>query len=493
MKKNSFITSLLSFTALSISANATLPVVPNQNTDNNIEQNINTAQEETWRDSIKTINDAFQSFGFELFSAVDKSASKNVVFSPFSVQHALCMLMNGAKDNTLAEMKEMMKISDYSLNTINELNRDTRTKIESLTDIRSVLDETKPYNEYNPATRPDTSICTRVANGIWTMKGREFKEEFLNTNKSFYDAEVKSIDLASQDDITEHIDRWIKEKTNNTIKSSGIEANELLSMVIANALYFKGKWTSQFNKGDTKDDQFTNYDGSLSTIPMMHKEETLTFYEGSKFNAIKMNYGHGNISMGIFLDRSDEFDCGNLELTKEEWESYMNCKNKQPINIAMPKFKIDIDVKLKEILTEMGMKDAFTNAASFDLAKNSDSKSGPVVGDIKQKAYISVDEEGTEASAVTIIILIEKAEPNTEKPKDFIINRPFYFTIEDNTTNTLLFAGHIKSLGGPSASAISETSTSPARNATYDLQGRKLQNTPQRGMYICNGKKYVRF
>lgn len=459
-------------------------------TGNSPEVNSDMTQDETENDNKKMINKAFMSFGFDLFSAVDKSANQgNLVFSPFSVQHALCMLMNGATDNTLTEMKNMMNISDYSLDAINEYNRDTRTKIESLTDIRSVLDETKPYNEYGiPATRPDTSICSRIANGIWTKEGYTFKDEFLNTNKSFYDAEVKSIDLASQDAITEHIDKWISEKTNNTIKSSDIEASSNLSMVIANALYFKGKWANQFDKNDTKDGQFTNNDGSMSTVQMMSKQDHFVFYEDSHFKAIKMYYGNGSISMGIFLDRSDEFDYGAQELTKEEWEAYMNSNNHQPVNIELPKFKIDYNIKLNDILKDMGMNEAFTDEACFPLISDRQAK----VDKVSQKAYISVDEEGTEASAVTIVELEEKGLPQ-EEAKDFIINRPFYFTIEDNTTNTLLFAGHIKSLGEKSASTISETSSSPARNATYDLQGRKLQNTPQRGMYISNGKKHVKF
>jgi len=429
--------------------------------------------------------DTYSYFGFKLFSETDNShKNSNVVFSPFSAQNALSMLMNGAENNTLYEIKNVMNISGFTEDYINDYNREVRTNIESLMAIRNV---SVNKGGIMPSERTDTTICVRVANSIWAKEGTHCNEDFISKNKTFYDAEFSTINLANQDTISKYIDTWIKDKTRNTIKSAGVEANELLEMVLTNALYFKGYWEFPFDAKSTNNEVFCNIDGSSVSIPMMNKKGYLYYYKNKYFRAVKLPYGDGSISMGIFLANIDglESDDESSNLNYNDWAYYMNRSISKKVELKLPKFNVECDLDLKENLSSMGIIEAFNDNADFSRMYDGPSK----VDRMKQKIYLSVDEEGTEAAVTTI----QETACSSEEPEEieqFYVNRPFYFTIEDNTTNTILFVGHIKSLN-ESSTNISDIIALSSEDTIYDLQGRRLNTIPQKGIYISKGKKIV--
>lgn len=427
-----------------------------------------------------TLETVYQKKAFELFSEVLAGTSDNVCFSPLSVQVVMSMVQNGANNNTLRQMQEALGTTGYSNDEVNAFNQQ----------LCKVLTYRPPFT-YNPKgwyteeeqrTIYETyyPIC-EMANGIWTRPGTVWHERFLQIMNDIYEAGVGNIDFTTQEGIDE-LNEWFNMKTHGLIPKVYDEPlSEDLAMLLANALFFKGSWAIPFDKTLTKAGAFHCSDGTTVETDMMRTSGELYTSTTEKFRTVHLLYGNGDFSMTVFVP-IEGIDLPAL--TYEDWEKANKREEITYTDLQMPSFVVEDKYELNDVLKRMGMVEAFDSFAA-DFSNMYDRMLW--IGRVFQCSKIAVDEKGTAAAAVTVVEMYDKAMP--DEPKPFVIDRPFYFTIEHRPTSSVLFTGRVTQLQG-TASILQVTDTQQ-HDAIYDLQGRQLTTTPQKGIYIRNGKKYV--
>jgi len=362
----------------------------------------------------KQLVEADNIFGIKLFKAIaDNQPDSNIFISPLSVSLALGMTPNGASGTTYAEMKSTLEMQGL---TEQEINESFRSLIDLLTDL-------------------DPQIIFKIANSVWTDKGFPVRPEFLDINQTYFDAESRELDLQLPEAL-EIINTWIADNTNNRIINALDQIPPNTRMYLINAIYFKGFWTYQFDPKDTYDSQFRNHDDTQTGCQMMALTSDLGYFETDIFQAVDLPYGNQRFSMTILLPKSEyTTDDVLYKLTTETWQQWTNSFQMAAISISLPRFKLEYDIELKNILTTLGMGSAFSAGANFSYIC---AERDLFINRVIHKTFIEVDEEGTEAAAVTIV------EMNESSTGSFMImNRPFIFALRDQITNTLLFLGVI--------------------------------------------------
>ena len=421
-------------------------------------------------------------FAFNLMEQLEKQCeadNKNLVFSPLSAWIALSMLQNGAAGNTLAEMQQAMSTTEYSTQQLNEYNQQLMSVMQ-----HSTIPEWMSPEEIDPQSVPSLES----ANSIWSDTGFPFLSSFYDVNTKYYDAYLQTLDLSEQESM-DIIDAWVNDATHAAIPSIKMLPNDILRMILINTIYFKGGWASAFQKRLTNYDTFYNDGNKPVSIPMMHQQEMLMYAKAEGYQAVKLYYGFdAKFSMTIFLPDQTEM---SKTLTAERWENIQKAMHGEGVTLSMPRFNTNCELGLMDSMKALGMQDAF-DAILADFSKMS--PIGLFVSKIKQLAHIEVDEDGTVAAAATVIAMDEYAIP--DYPITLTINHPFYFTIEDNETGTILFMGHVRNIvenTGESASISSTPQSVPRDGAPiFDLTGRQLSSKPQHGFYIQNGKKFFK-
>lgn len=353
-------------------------------------------------------------FGFNLFGKLQKlDAQKNIFISPPSVAIALSMTYNGAAGSTQAGMAETLCIGNMSLQKFNKANF-------------ALLDNMR---------YPGKAGQLEVANSLWVKQGTELKSEFINNNTRFYDAETKPLADAQA------INDWASDKTHHKIKKvlEQVDPSELLYLV--NAVYFKGEWADKFEPSQTHNDIFHLADGSKVDVPFMHSSGEYKYYANKSFQAIELPYGNKRISMYVFLPaKSSSLSTFCKSLTSDNWNNWIAQLHDAEGDLAMPKFKIEYKAEdqMKFALSDLGMAWAFKPGANFSKMCND----APWISRVIHKTYVDVNEEGTEAAAVTAVGV---AMCVTYQQRRFTqkIDRPFFFAIRDNKTRAILFMGNV--------------------------------------------------
>ena len=371
----------------------------------------------------QSLLDANTDFAFRFFSQVCNTEDEkpNVFVSPLSASLCLSMITNGASGNTLTEMQDVLGFpaSSFSLDDLNNYNQKLTTALLDL----------------------DNTTQLGIANSIWVKQGFKVYDSFVNVNKQMYDAQVQELDFTSPT-AKDVINRWCAEQTNDCIKEviKVIPANA--RMYLLNALYFKGIWASQFEKSATRQENFTNSDGTQQKVNMMNQTEMFNYTKNSTFSIAELPYGNEAFSMVILLPAGGKtLDESLSELTSEnckEWNSNMAGKQLQ---VKLPRFRVEYDKTLIDDMIAMGMKDAFDgNKADFSKM----SAAELYVGILQQFTYINVDEEGTEAAAVTVGGMLDSAGLPVTIP--FYVDSPFAFMIKEKSTGAILFMGKVTKL-----------------------------------------------
>ena len=364
---------------------------------------------------------ASTSFGFNLFDRIAKQdTNKNVFISPASVSIALSMTYNGASGETQQAIAKALELQGLKIDEVNDFNRN----------IQQLL------------ANGDTNVELNIANSLWARKDITLESSFLNSVKEFYQAEITNLNFDDPNSVNT-INAWVKQNTKDKIEKivDRIDPDSLLFLI--NAVYFKGKWEAPFEKSLTKPQPFTLADGTKIQHPMMSRSGEYRYYDAPNFQAISLPYGSGRFSMEVFLPKSNS----NLEefqqqLTATNWQEWSTKFTRREGLIQLPRFKVEYETSLKNALQNMGMTIAFDRGQA-DFRNLSTVKS--FISDVKHKTFVEVNEEGTEAAAVTSIEMrVTSARPNEEKPFQMIVNRPFFFTISDRQTGTIIFMGAIK-------------------------------------------------
>jgi serpin B len=370
----------------------------------------------------KSVISSGNSFGFNLFTKVNNSEqNKNVFISPFSVSMAFGMLLNGANGTTLDSLERALGDAGMSLNDINTAYQNSSVFLTGL----------------------DAHVTFQNANSIWYKDGFPMLPNFLNVNKNYFDAEVDSLDFTSPS-TAQTINSWVNTKTKGKIPTildpakppSGV-------MYLINAIYYKGTWTYKFDTSGTKDAPFTCANGSVATCKLMSQEDTYAYYADNSAQAIDLPYGDRSFSMTVILPSPGiSIDQFASALTQEQWNTIINKLDSAKVDLYLPKFTLNYSKSLSNELKALGMGIAF-DPLRADLSHIS-SKGGLFVSDVLHKTFVDVDEEGTEAAAVTRIgIGMTVAYPDKPEIKVMRIDRPFIFVIREHQSGTILFIGKI--------------------------------------------------
>ncbi len=366
---------------------------------------------------------ADNAFGLELFQKIRKNnEEENIMISPLSISVALAMAYNGADGETKTEMENTLKL--FGL-TPEEINASYKSLIMALQSV-------------------DEKVVFELANAIFYREGFAVKPDFLNINKNNYNAEVSSLDFNSPTAV-KTINNWVATKTHDKILSIIERLNPDDRMVLLNAVYFNGIWTTEFEKEGTKLHNFSKNNGETIDVPMMNKEDKLEYTSNSLFEAVKLPYGNGQYNMVVMRPAQnknsqnviDELSADNLI----KWEKEF--KTEEHVVVTMPRFKFSFETGLNEVLKEMGMPKAFSNQADFSKITD---KEDLFISSVRHKSFIDVNENGTEAAAVTsITVTTTSAGPgDTVQKIYFTVDKPFVFAITEKDTGAILFIGEVK-------------------------------------------------
>ncbi len=383
-------------------------------------------------EGVKAVVDGNNEFAINAFLELEKTnQDKNVFFSPYSISSAFALVYEGAKGDTASEIADALHFPEKAV---------LRPNFAWI------------YNALNNASEEYT---LRTGNALWVQKEFPLVKDYVENVEKYYGGKAANLDFKNQPDKSrETINNFISEQTNGKIKNLvppfAITPDTVL--IITNAIYFKGTWIWQFDKAKTSDMEFHTPDGPV-TVSMMHMKPDkarFKYADLEKAQFIELPY-KGNLSMFILLPKQGEerdimtgktktynYTLEDLEkdLTLENLESWEAGMQETKLDgIYVPKFKLETTYYLSDILQDMGVKKAFTPYADFSGI----SPKGIFINFVIHKAYVSVDEEGTEAAAATAIGFVTSAS----MPRIFRADHPFIFYIKDNKTGEILFMGKV--------------------------------------------------
>ena len=357
--------------------------------------------------------------GFELLQEVKPDKNDNIFISPTSLFIALSMIYNGAEGTTKEEIAEVLQAKGIAVEDLNKANASMMSSLDKESD----------------------DLQLNIANSIWLSDQFSFQKEFSSDNTDYFNAEIAEIDITDSKS-PDKINDWVKKATNDKIEEivdSPLDEN--LVAVLINAIYFKGSWAQTFDKNVTTDRPFQLPGGSVKDVPLMAMKAEFDYLENDAFQAIRLPYGDGEMSMKVFLPKENSsLEAFRATLSNENWAAWQNDFEVEEGTIYLPKFQLEFEASLNEALKSLGMNSAFDGNANFPRMINEDDQLS--ITNVKQKTYIDVSEEGTEAAAVTGIEMGITSAPINE-PFVMEVNRPFFFTITDDETDTILFMGSI--------------------------------------------------
>jgi len=383
----------------------------------------------------KIIVDGNNEFALDLFAKL-QSTKGNLFFSPYSISTALAMTYAGARNQTESQMAEVLHFPVSA-------NRRMDSSSKSLPDRQQFPKEFgKIIKDLNNRGQKGAYTLT-VANALWGQKDYGFLEEFLELIESSYDGRLNEADfIRAAENARETINAWVEKKTNGKIKnliSQGV-LNAMTRLVLTNAIYFKGNWAKQFKEDRTQDAPFTLADGNKINVAMMNQKAEFGYMETDTFQALEMPYVDHELSMVILLpkkfDALDEFE---KTLTLENLTQWLTKIHKREVVVFVPKFKMTSQFSLASVLKSMGMEDAFSSNADFSGING---KRDLFISAVIHKAYVEVNEEGTEAAAATGVVMRLTSVGPAPIPV-FRADHPFLFLIRDNLTGSILFIGRV--------------------------------------------------
>jgi serine protease inhibitor len=369
------------------------------------------------QDQVALIESA-NGFAFDIFSQVLNSANENenVMISPLSISYALSMTVNGAKGDTRDAMLEALRLKGISIDAIN-------SSYKNLT--RALL-------------AVDKRVLMSIANSVWIENDFTVKKSFTDILTDYYNADEKTFDI-NDASAPDKINAWIEDNTNGLIKKMIDKLNDNTVMLLINAIYFKGKWKSQFEESKTIQMPFFKSGGNQINVPMMKQKTDFSVYEGNGFILAEFPYGQGNFVMDVILpDEQGGLSNTVASVSDESFNAWLSLMNERETDVSFPRFKYGFKKTLKDVLTDMGMGIAFTNGA--DLSNITD-QYDLLINEVTHQTYIETNEEGTEAAAATVVDIGIVSMPPPALV--FKMDHPFIYIIRETTTNSIIFMGRV--------------------------------------------------
>jgi serpin B len=368
-------------------------------------------------------------FAFDYYQSM-RDRGGNMFYSPFSISSALAMTYAGARDGSETQMAQVLHYTlpqerlHAAFNTLDLLLAGT--------------------NESAGSEEERQKFQLNVVNSLWGQKDYKFLNEYLDLLALNYGAGLRLVDFTgATEEARQTINKWIEQQTKDKIKNlipeGGIDS--FTRLVLANAIYFKADWTFPFDKNNTQDLPFNLLDGGQVFVPMMSfsGSKNLSYHAGEGFQAVELPYVGDTTSMVILVPETDKFDAFESALNSALMESILAGLEPHLVALTLPKFSFESEFQLKNDLIEMDMSEPFDP----DLADFSgmDGTRQLYIGDVFHKAFVAVDEKGTEAAAATAVIMQAMMVPSQEIV--LVVDRPFLFFIRERTTGTILFIGRV--------------------------------------------------
>ena len=376
-------------------------------------------------------------FTFNIVKQLNNESDGNFFLSPISVQMAFAMLANGADGNS---RKQIIDALGYGSKSIDELNSYCRKIISDWNTLNSeYANKSAQVSEYENGASQQT---IETANAIWTDRRFPLFSEYIELCNNYFDAEAATLNFANKDSSLAVMNGWCNQKTHGMIPSMLSDLDPLPITVMANALYFKADWADPFKEYATQKADFTNADGAVSQVDMMHQQEYFNYVRTDIFTMAELPYT-GTTCMDIILPNNG-ISVGQCieQLSQVRFDAALAKMSSQELFVHLPKFDLEFNHNLVKIMNQLGVVDVFSPLTA-DLSKMGGGYTEAFVSDAFQLSHISVDESGTEAAAVTIIIELTGAGPQMI-PIEFNVNRPFAYIIRDKQTGAILFVGKVE-------------------------------------------------
>lgn len=377
-------------------------------------------------------------FAFDFYRQAAGQGDANLIFSPFSISQAFGMLWAAARADTAQQIADTMH---YSL-AQDELHPAFATLLSDLSE-----------RETAGGDGEGERLQLNIANALWAQQDFPFREAYIDLVRESYDGGLFLADfVGTPDQAREDINAWIEDETKEKIQdmlAPGAVGTDT-RMVLVNAIYFNGAWLHPFEEFATQDDTFTLLDGSTVTVPMMSQQESLGYMQGEGFQAVELPYFGGDVAMLIVLPDAGQFEAVRSGLDADQFDAIREALASETVQLTMPRWEFESSLDLKTALAAMGMGDVFDRdradlSGMFDPAAVGENL---LVSAALHKAYIGVDEAGTEAAAATAIIVGVTSAPVQVELIELRLDRPFIYTIVDRQTGSILFLGQVMNPAG---------------------------------------------
>ncbi len=376
---------------------------------------------------IASVAAAVNGFGLDLYRALAAERDGNLFFSPYSIALALTMTYAGARGQTAEEMAAVLGLA---------LPDEQVHPAMNALDLALHAGEDQGLDSYEPP-------IFRSANALWGQDGLGFEEAFLETLAANYGAGMRVTDFAKSEEARAAINAWVEEQTEERIKDlikPGM-LSALTRLVLTNAVYFKAQWQNPFLESATEDGTFHQWDGTDVTVPMMRQTESLGYYAADGIQVVELPYAGQSHSMLILLPEEGQLADLAAGLDEARLRELVGGLKRQTVALTMPRFEYEAEFELGEVLAGMGMPTAFGEGADFS---GMTTEADLYISEVVHKAWVAVDEKGTEAAAATAVIMVEAAIPM--EPVEMVVDRPFLFAIRHRSTGALLFVGQVAEL-----------------------------------------------
>ena len=368
-------------------------------------------------------------FAIKIFKEIsDEDEGRNIFISPLSISTALAMTYNGAEGSTREAMAETLEVTGM---TVEELNQNYLNLIESL-------------------ENADQGVQLNIADSVWVKEefAPSVKEAFTERLSTYYKSGLYTRDFSDPETVTE-INNWISAETNDKINKMIDDIEDQIVMFLINAIYFKGDWTIPFDEDETHIGYFTLSDGSKVQVSFMTGTENYMYYSGDSYEAVRLPYGRDKIAMYVLLPREGVgVDSFIQSISQGELDESFSGYAQTEVDLELPKFKLEYGVKrLNDALKSLGMAVAFDpGEANFGGIAPVQASNNLYIDFVDHKAFVEVNEKGTEAAAATVVGVGLTSAPLTQ---EFKVDRPFVFLIRDDRSGSILFMGKITNPASP--------------------------------------------
>ncbi len=370
-------------------------------------------------------------FAFDLYRFLrEQKKDGNLFYSPYSISLALAMTYAGARGQTEQQMAQTLHFLPQG----------------RLHSAFNGLDLELAKRGKDAKGKDGKGFRLNIANALWGQQGYRFLPEFLDLLAENYGSGLRLLDFRTDPESSRvTINNWVSHQTEGRIKDlipQGV-IDKLTRLVLTNAIYFNAAWGAPFEKRQTQDGAFHLQNGSQVTVPMMKQTKSFGYAAGEGYQAVELAYDGGELSMVILLPRAGQLEAFEGSLDVGQVNSILKNLARRQVALSLPRFKTESEFSLAETLAAMGMPVAFSTQADFS---GMDGGRNLLISDVVHKAFVSVDESGTEAAAATAVVMtLTSVMP--EEPVEVAVDRPFIFLIRDIQTNAILFVGRVVNPG----------------------------------------------